>query len=85
MSSTIDAAGKPARTTRRRFLQGGTAVAGGAVLGAGASAAAETDNLPPNIPEWMKAPGEPMGAQPYGAPSPFEKDVGKNISKTLKQ
>ena len=85
MSSTIDAAGKPARTTRRRFLQGGTAVAGGAVLGAGASAAAETDNLPPNIPEWMKAPGEPMGAQPYGAPSPFEKDVVKNISKTLKQ
>ncbi|CUU16753.1 sulfite dehydrogenase [Bradyrhizobium barranii] len=85
MSSTIDAAGKSARTTRRRFLQGGTAVAGGAVLGAGASAAAETDNLPPNIPEWMKAPGEPMGAQPYGAPSPFEKGVVKNISKTLKQ
>lgn len=63
MSSTIDAAGKSARTTRRCFLQGGTALAGGAVLGAGASAAAETDNLPPNIPEWMKAPGEPTGGQ----------------------
>jgi sulfane dehydrogenase subunit SoxC len=85
MSSTIDAAGKSARTSRRRFLQVGTAVAGGAVLGAVTSAAAETDNLPPNIPEWMKAPGEPMGAQPYGAPSPFEKGVVKNISKTLKQ
>lgn len=85
MSSTIDAAGKSAQTTRRRFLQGGTAVAGSAALGAGAAAAAEADNLPPGIPEWMKAPGEPMGAQPYGAPSPFEKGVVKNISKTLKQ
>jgi sulfane dehydrogenase subunit SoxC len=83
--STIDAADKSARTTRRRFLQGGTAVAGGAVLGTGASAAADTDNLPPNVPEWMKAPGEPMGSQPYGAPSPFEKGVVKNISKNLKQ
>ncbi|MCK1742954.1 sulfite dehydrogenase [Bradyrhizobium sp. 139] len=85
MSNTIDADGKSARTTRRRFLQGGTAVAGSAALGAGASAAADTDNLPPNIPEWMKAPGEPVGGEPYGAPSPFEKGVVKNISKTLKQ
>lgn len=72
-------------TTRRRLLAAGSAAIGGAVLAAGASAAAETDNLPPNIPEWMKAPGEPMGSQPYGAPSPFEKGVVKNISKTLKQ
>lgn len=85
MSRTIDADDKSARTTRRRFLQRGTAAAGGALLGASASSAAETDNLPPNIPEWMKAPGEPMGSQPYGAPSPFEKGVVKNISKTLKQ
>lgn len=85
MSRTFDADDKPAGTTRRRFLRGGAAVAGGTVLGARASVAAETDNLPPNIPEWMKAPGEPMGSQPYGAPSPFEKGVVKNISKTLKQ
>ncbi|MGY3367832.1 DMSO/TMAO reductase YedYZ molybdopterin-dependent catalytic subunit [Bradyrhizobium sp. GM2.4] len=82
MSRTFD---KPAGTTRRRFLRASAAVAGGTVLGAGASAAAETDNLPPNVPEWMKAPGEPTGGQPYGAPSPFEKGVVKNISKTLKQ
>lgn len=75
----------PVTTTRRRLLAAGSAAIGGAVLAAGASAAAETDNLPPNIPEWMKAPGEPMGGQPYGAPSPFEKGVVKNISKTLKQ
>ncbi|MGY3104243.1 MULTISPECIES: sulfite dehydrogenase [unclassified Bradyrhizobium] len=85
MSSTFDADEKSAGTTRRLFLRGSAAVAGGTVMGAGASAAAETDNLPPNIPEWMKAPGEPMGSQPYGAPSPFEKGVVKNISKTLKQ
>lgn len=85
MSSTIDADDKSAGATRRHFLRASAAAAGGAVLGAGASAAVEIDNLPPNIPEWMKAPGEPMGSQPYGAPSPFEKDVVKNISKTLKQ
>lgn len=85
MSSTFDADDKSAGATRRHFLRGSAAAAGGAVLGAGASAAAETGNLPPNIPEWMKAPGEPMGSQPYGAPSPFEKGVVKNVSKTLKQ
>lgn len=85
MSSTIDDRDKSTRSTRRRFLQGSSAVAGGFVLGAGASAAAETENLPPNVSDWMKTPGEPMGSQPYGAPSPFEKDVVKNISKNLKQ
>jgi sulfane dehydrogenase subunit SoxC len=45
----------------------------------------DTANLPPNVPEWMKTPGDPMGSQPYGTPSPFEKDVIKNISKTLSQ
>ncbi|MGY4622688.1 DMSO/TMAO reductase YedYZ molybdopterin-dependent catalytic subunit [Bradyrhizobium sp. USDA 4486] len=71
--------------TRRRLLTAGSAAIGGGVLGAGAAAAAETDNLPPNLPEWMKAPGDPTGSQPYGAPSPFEKGVVKNISKTLEQ
>jgi sulfane dehydrogenase subunit SoxC len=41
--------------------------------------------VPPNVPEWMKAPGDPMGSQPYGTPSPFEKNVVKNISKSLPQ
>jgi sulfane dehydrogenase subunit SoxC len=85
MSSTTNSDDDSMTTTRRRFLRNGAAAAGGVVLSAGASAATETDNLPPNIPEWMKAPGEPMGSQPYGAPSPFEKGVVKNISKTLKQ
>ncbi|UFW47215.1 MULTISPECIES: sulfite dehydrogenase [Bradyrhizobium] len=85
MSSTMHPDDNPVTTTRRRLLTTGSAAIGGAVLGAGASAAAETDNLPPNVPEWMKAPGDPMGSQPYGAPSPFEKGVVKNISKTLKQ
>jgi sulfane dehydrogenase subunit SoxC len=60
-------------------------VAGGVVLGAGASTAAETENLPPNVPGWMKTPGDPVGSQPYGVPSPFEKGVVKNIPKNLKQ
>ena len=58
-------------TSRRRFLRQGGAALGGAAL-AGAAAAGEADNLPPNIPEWMKTPGEPTGGQPYGTPSPCE-------------
>lgn len=85
MSRPTDADDEPATTTRRRFLQGGSAAVGGVVLDAGASVAAPTENLPPNVPDWMKAPGEPMGSQPYGSPSPFEKGVVKNISKNLKQ
>jgi sulfane dehydrogenase subunit SoxC len=55
-------------------------VAGGQALAEGA-----VSNVPPNIPEWMKAPGDPMGNQPYGSPSPFEKNVVKNISNKLPQ
>ena len=82
-----DLALDPAVTSRRRFLRGSGALMGGAVLAGGLAgeAAADASNLPPNIPEWMKVPGDPMGSQPYGTPSPFEKGVVKNISKNLKQ
>jgi sulfane dehydrogenase subunit SoxC len=56
-------------------------IAGSEALAAGDNA----DNLPPNVPEWMKTPGDPMGSQPYGTPSPFEKDVVKNIPTDLPQ
>src|SRR3984957_15101696 len=76
--------------SRRRFLRDGGALVGGALAGSlagGEAVAAETgaENLPPNVPEWMKAPGDPMGSQLYGAPSPFEKGVIKNIPKDLPQ
>jgi sulfane dehydrogenase subunit SoxC len=75
--------------SRRKILSQSSALLGGAVISGvtGVPACAEdaSSNLPPNIPEWMKAPGEPMGSQPYGAPSPFEKDVIKNISTKLPQ
>jgi len=79
-------------TSRRRFLREGGALMGGAVLTGlassevlAATAEADANNLPPNIPEWMKAPGDPMGSQLYGMPSPFEKGVVKNIPKNLPQ
>ena len=78
-------------TSRRRFLRDGGALMGGAVMagslaGGKAPAAGENaDNLPPHVPKWMKTPGDPMGSQLYGTPSPFEKDVVKNIEKNLPQ
>src|ERR1700693_3749199 len=80
-----------ALTSRRRLLREGGALLGGVVVAGGLSGSAalaatkDADNLPPNIPEWMKTPGDPMGSQLYGTPSPFEKDVVKNIPKNLPQ
>ncbi|GKQ49529.1 sulfite dehydrogenase [Bradyrhizobium sp. Ce-3] len=74
--------------SRRRFLQAGAALASGSAIAelVGSPALAEQgNNLPPSVPEWMKAPGDPMGSQPYGTPSVHEKGVVKNISKTLPQ
>src|SRR5216683_6927594 len=91
MTEPTDVDNDPAATSRRRFLREGGALMGGAVLAGGVAgrdalaATANADNLPPNIPEWMKTPGDPMGGQPYGTPSPFEKGVVKNMPKNLPQ
>src|SRR5450755_621215 len=84
--------GAKRKLSRRQILGEGSALLAGALASgvAGQQAVAETattnaDNLPPNVPEWMKAPGDPMGSQLYGTPSPFEKNVVKNISKKLPQ
>jgi len=87
------AADKRARkASRRHFLQASAAIVGGSSIGGLGStnvlaeqAGSDAANLPPNVPEWMKAPGDPMGSQPYGAPSVYEKGVVKNISKSLPQ
>jgi hypothetical protein len=66
---------------------------GGAVLAGGlagseavaAADAASASNVPPNVPEWMKAPGDPVGSQLYGTPSPFEKGVVRNVPRNAAQ
>lgn len=89
MTEPSDADDELALTSRRHFLRGsaavgGTALAGG-LAGSGDASAEGAGNLPPNTPEWMKAPGEAMGSQLYGTPSPFETHVVKNIPKDLPQ
>lgn len=63
---------------RRAFLRG-AAAAGGAIAGASgalpAIAAGNPENQPPNVPEWTKSLGASVIDRPYGAPSPFEKEV----------
>lgn len=63
---------------RRRFLTRAGLV-GGAALTGGLSPmrvlAKGEENLPPNVPEWMRGLGPGVTASPYGAPSPFEKSV----------
>jgi sulfane dehydrogenase subunit SoxC len=70
---------QPEKTSiaRRKLLAGGVVLAGSAALAAlpTASASAADDNLPPNVPAWMKEQGAPFLSPPYGQPSPFEKNV----------
>ena len=65
------------RIARRQLLAGGVALAGSAASAgiAARSARAAGDNLPPNVPAWMKEQGAPYLSPPYGRPSPFEKNV----------
>lgn len=79
--SALDAAHKPASPRRRGFLARGAAasLAAAALPGAQAAAAAAADNLPPNVPQWMREPGAGFLSPPYGLPSPFEKDVLRKL------
>jgi sulfane dehydrogenase subunit SoxC len=58
---------------RRKFLARGAVMA--AALPAAAAGVHAADNLPPNVPEWMKREGAPLEGQPYTLPSRFEKHV----------
>ena len=85
MTEPADLDNDPPITSRRRFLREGSALMSGAVVAGGLAAtatqAATIDNVPPNIPEWMKTPGDTVGSQLYGMPSPFEKDIVRNVPK----
>jgi sulfane dehydrogenase subunit SoxC len=78
----------PSITSRRRFLGGAIAggIAASALTGeAIAEPAKGTENLPPDVPEWMKTPGDPAGSQPYGTPSTYEKNVVRHVPKNAAQ
>ncbi|MBV9251889.1 MAG: sulfite dehydrogenase [Acetobacteraceae bacterium] len=83
MTEAVDRSAK----SRRRFLQGvASGVAAGALAGqAAAETAVNAENLPPNVPEWMKTPGDPAGSQPYGTPSEYEKNVVRHVPKNAPQ
>src|SRR5258707_321828 len=85
--------GATAGTRRRDFLRQSALLASSA-LGVRAMAspgnvpaqAPGSENLPPNVPQWMKVQGEPVVSEPYGVPSRYEKDVirrATNITPTL--
>jgi sulfane dehydrogenase subunit SoxC len=84
MMSDHDAEAPPAALNRRRFLSAAGLGAGAMALsasaaGAGALAANAAAGTPdPNIvpvPDWTKTLGQGVNVNPYGKPSPFEKDV----------
>jgi sulfane dehydrogenase subunit SoxC len=74
MDITLQDTDAPASPRRRSFITRGAAVSLAA-----ASGAAAADNLPPNVPQWMREPGAGFLNPPYGLPSPFEKDVLRKL------
>ncbi len=61
--------------SRRDFLKKTAGAAG--VLAAAPTYAQKSDNLPPNVPAWMREQGEAVNWRPYGLPIEFEKHVVK--------
>lgn len=81
----IDEEGGDRKSRRRQFLRSAGAMLGVAATGTAGRASAQparadaASNGPPNIPEWMKAPGAPTGGQLYGVPSSYEKKIVRNV------
>jgi sulfane dehydrogenase subunit SoxC len=61
--------------SRREFLKKTGLVAG--FLAPAAASGQKADNLPPNVPAWMKEQGEAVNWRPYGLPIDYEKHVVK--------
>ena len=59
--------------SRRNFLGMTAGLAASGAL----HAQPKPDNLPPNVPAWMKEPGHEVNWRPYGLPVEFEKHVVK--------
>ena len=64
--------------SKRKLLASAGAIGlGGLVPNSAIAQFAGSENMPPNIPTWMKSLGEPVNWRPYGLPSEFEKHVVK--------
>ena len=75
---------------RRNFLRNSATaltgiVAAGAGIRSGIAAETAAQNVPPDIPAWMKTPGAVTGGKLYGQPSAFEKNVVRHLRPTDKQ
>ena len=63
-------------TSRRQFLKQSALVAGAGAIGMEQGIAKSSDeNLPPNVPAWMKKTGRGVVTVPYGVPSLHEENV----------
>ena len=61
---------------RRKFIKGALASVGGALTASSLPlGAADTSNLPPNVPSWQRKLGRGVGVVPYGQPSSYEQEV----------
>ncbi len=69
---------------RRKFIKNALTLFGGmGVAAAAPGVMAASSNLPPNVPSWSRSLGKPVLTNPYGKPSPFEKNVKRRTVEWL--
>ncbi len=81
----LTTAGKSRRQALGELLVGSAALLAGrsAFAADAAGAAVAPAHLPPNVPPWSQLLGKPVGANPYGVPSIYEKNIIRRISPGL--
>lgn len=73
--------GRSRRRALGGLIAGSAAMLAGKVMAEGARV--NPKHLPPNIPPWSQNLGKPVGSNPYGVPSGYEKTVIRRLSPGL--
>ncbi|MHB8679188.1 MAG: sulfite dehydrogenase [Rudaea sp.] len=81
----LSAQGRSRRSALARLAAGVTAGAAAVVLhdGRAAGYAVDPAHLPPHVPPWSQDLGKPVGSDPYGSPSPYERNIIRRLSPGL--
>lgn len=81
----LTAQGRSRRSAMANLLGGAAAGVAALVLDKAQAAgyAADPAHLPPHVPPWSQDLGKPVGTDPYGLPSPYERNIIRRLSPGL--
>ncbi len=81
----LSAQGRSRRSALASLIGGAAAGTAALALGKAQAAgyAADAALLPPHVPPWSQDLGKPVGTDPYGSPSPYERNIIRRLSPGL--